>query len=176
MSEQEGKGGGPITARLSDREQVEKTADRLRDELLLTLEELERRRERAFDMRYQVQHVLEKNQDLLVKVGAAAGALLVVSVGVSWWRARHREELLWKHRARAVRRAWEHPDRVASHAEERPVPCELGRKLVLIFATTLASAMAKRAVKSLVPPTEDERASGGKKRLGLRINQTQAHA
>jgi hypothetical protein len=174
MSEQEGKGGDPIiTTRLSDREQVEKTADRLRDELLLTIEELERRRERALDVRYQVSHALEKNRDLLVKVGGAMLGLLVVSAGVSWWRARHREELLWKHRARALRRAWEHPDRVASHAEERPVPLELGRKLVLIFATTLASAMAKRAATSLVPPGEGK---GGGTRLGLRINQTPAHA
>jgi len=176
MSEQQGKGGDPIiTTRLSDREQVEKTADRLRDELLLTIEELERRRERALDVRYQVGHALEKNKDLLLKAGGVMLGLMVVSAGYSWWKARHREELLWKHRARAVRRAWEHPDRVASQAEERPVPFELGRKLVFIFATTLASAMAKRAVKSLVPPEEAE-TQGGKKRLGLRINQTPAHA
>lgn len=173
MSEQEGKGGGPlITTKLSDREQVEKTADRLRDELLLTIEELERRRERALDVRYQVGQALDKNRDLLIKAGGALAGLLVVSAGISWWRARHREELLWKHRARALRRAWEHPDRVASHAEERPVPFELGRKLVLIFATTLASAMAKRAVKSLVPPEEGQQ---GGKRPGL-FHQTPAHA
>ena len=54
MSEQDNKGGGHITAGMGDREQVEKTADRLRDELMLTLEELDRRRERAMDVKYQV--------------------------------------------------------------------------------------------------------------------------
>nr|QKW93716.1 hypothetical protein [Vitiosangium cumulatum] len=176
MSEQENKGGGHITASMSDREQVEKTADRLRDELLLTLEELERRRERAMDVRYQLRHALEKNRDLILKAGGVALALALVGVGYSWWRARHREELLWKHRAQALRRAWEHPDRVASHAEERPVAIELGRKLVLIFATTLASAMAKSAVHALVPPSPEKSEQSGRKRLGLGIIQSPARA
>ncbi|HYO66740.1 MAG TPA: hypothetical protein VEU33_11705 [Archangium sp.] len=176
MSEQDNKSGGHITAGMGDREQVEKTADRLRDELLLTLEELDRRRERAMDVKYQVRKAVEKNRDVLVQAGGVALALAVVGVGYSWWRARHREELLWKHRAQAVRRAWEHPDRVASRAEERPVGIELGRKLVFIFVSTLASAMARRAVQSLVPPSEQTPAPEGKKRLGLRFMQTPAHA
>ena len=176
MSEQDDKRGGHITAGMGDREQVEKTADRLRDELLLTLEELDRRRERALDVKYQVRQAVEKNRDVLIQAGGVALALVVVGMGVSWWRARHREELLWKHRAQAVRRAWEHPDRVASHAEERPVGIELGRKLVLIFVSTLASAMAKRAVQSLVPPSEQQPGPEGKKRLGLRFMQSPAHA
>ncbi len=176
MSEQDNKGGGHITAGMNDREQVEKTADRLRDELLLTLEELDRRRERAMDVKYQVRQAVEKNRDVLIQAGGAALALVVVGMGYSWWRARHREELLWKHRAQALRRAWEHPDRLASRAEERPVGIELGRKLVLIFVSTLASAMAKRAVQSLVPPSEQQQAPEGRKRLGLRFMQTPAHA
>lgn len=175
MSEQDNKGGGHLSAHRSDREQVEQAADRLRDELLLTIEELERRRERAMDVRYQLRHALEQNRDLLRQVGGVALGLLVVGVGYSWWRARHREELLWKHRARAVRRAWEHPDRVASHARASPLGVELGRKLVLIFVSTLASALAKNAVQSLVPPST-EKASEGKKRLGLRFMQSPAHA
>lgn len=176
MNEQPNKGGGHVSANMSDREQVEKTADRLRDELLLTLEELDRRRERAMDVRYQFRHALDKNRDLLLKAGATALALALVGVGFSWWRARHREELLWKHRAQALRRAWEHPDRVASHAEERPVAIELGRKLVLIFATTLASAMAKSAVKALVPPPPEKPEQHGRKRFGLALLQSPARA
>ncbi|HYO56135.1 MAG TPA: hypothetical protein VEU50_25460, partial [Archangium sp.] len=109
MSEQDNKGGGHITAGMDDREKVEQTADRLRDELLLTLEELDRRRERAMDVRYQVRHAIDKNRDVLLTAGGVALVLAVVGVGYSGWRARHREELLWKHRAQAVRRAWEHP-------------------------------------------------------------------
>ncbi|HEX5749405.1 MAG TPA: hypothetical protein VFZ09_24465 [Archangium sp.] len=176
MSEQDNKSGGHITAGMGDREQVEKTADRLRDELLLTLEELDRRRERALDVKFQVRKAVEKNRDVLIQAGGVALGLAVVGMGYSWWRARHREELLWKHRAEAVRRAWEHPDRVASRAEDRPVPIELGRKLVFIFVSTLASAMARRAVQSLLPPAEQTPAPEGRKRLGLRFLQTPAHA
>ncbi|WNG40782.1 hypothetical protein F0U60_49075 [Archangium minus] len=176
MSEQENKGGGRITAGMDDREQVEKTADRLRDELLLTLEELDRRRERAMDVRYQVRQALDKNRDLLIKAGGVALGAVLVGMVVSWWRHRHHEELLWKHRREALRRAWEHPDRVASHASEGPIGVELGRKLVLIFASTLASAMAKRAVQTLVPASEQGPEQQGRKRLGLRINQSPAHA
>ncbi|QRN98374.1 hypothetical protein JRI60_04740 [Archangium violaceum] len=175
MSEQE-KGGGHITAGMDEREKVEQTADRLRDELLLTLEELDRRRERAMDVRYQVRHALDKNRDVLMKAGGVALGMLVLSMGYSWWKSRHREELLWKHRREALRRAWDHPDRLASHAEERPIGIELGRKLVLIFASTLASALAKSAVKTLVPPSPEPQAPEGKKRLGLRINHSPAHA
>lgn len=172
MNEQDQKGGGHITASMSDREKVEKTADRLRDELLLTLEELDRRRERAMDVRYQLRHFVEQNRDLLLKVGGATVALLVVGAGYSMWRARHREELVWKHRAQALRRAWEHPDRVASHAEERPIGIELGRKLVLIFVTSLATALAKSATRTLVP------AAGQPKEHGLfsMLRTTQAPA
>ncbi|PTL83136.1 hypothetical protein [Vitiosangium sp. GDMCC 1.1324] len=176
MSEQENKGGGHITASMSDREQVEKTADRLRDELLLTLEELERRRERAMDVRYQFRHALGKNRDVILKAGGVALALALVGMGYSWWRERHREELLWKHRAQALRRAWVHPDRLASHAEERPVAIELGRKLVLIFVTTLASAMAKSAVQSLVPSSSETPEQPGRTRLGLLTTQSPARA
>lgn len=176
MSEQDNKGTGHITAGMDDREQVEETADRLRDELMLTLEELDRRRARAMDVRYQVRHALDKNRDLLRQAALVAVGLSLVGVGYSWWRGRHREEILWKHRREALRRAWEHPDRLASSAEERPIAIELGRKLVLIFATTLATALAKRSVRSLVPPSEEGAEPSGKKRLGLRINHSPAHA
>lgn len=175
MSEQDNKGGGHITAGMSDREQVEKTADRLRDELLLTLAELDRRRERAMDVKYQLRQLLEHNRALLFKAGSAVLGLTVVGLGYSWWRARHREELLWEHRRRALRRAWEHPDRVASSAEERPLAIELGRKLVLIFGTALATALAKNAVQSLVPPTSAHPAPEERKRLGPLL-QPPAHA
>ncbi|KFE62317.1 hypothetical protein [Hyalangium minutum] len=141
-----------ITKGLSDREQVERTADRIRDELLLTLEELERRRERVLDVRYQA----TRHQDLLVGVAITAAVLTGIGVGVAIWRARHREQILARHRLKALERAWQHPDRVASSAEERPLPVELGRKLILIFATALATNIAKNSVQSLVPRNRTE--------------------
>lgn len=137
----------PAPKGLSDREQVERTADRIRDELLLTLEELDRRRDRMLDVRYQAM----RHRDLLVGAAITAAVLTGVGLGIAVWRARHRQQILARHRVKAVQRAWQHPDRVASSAEQRPFPVELGRKLVLIFATALATRIAKNSVQVLVP-------------------------
>ncbi|MDC0712761.1 hypothetical protein POL68_30145 [Stigmatella sp. ncwal1] len=131
----------------SAREQVEHTADRIRDELLLTLGELERRRERVMDVRYQA----SQHQGFLIGVGVAAVTLVGLGVGIGVWRARHRDQLLAKKRRLAVQRAWQNPDRLATRAEHSPLSVEMGRKLVLIFGTALATAVAKNAVQGLVP-------------------------
>ncbi|NTX11210.1 hypothetical protein HUA76_10460 [Myxococcus sp. CA056] len=136
-----------ITRGMDDREQVEQTADRIRDELLLTLEELDRRRGRALDVRYQV----KQHTGALVAAGAVAMVLVGAGVGLAIYRSRHRGEVLRKKRRKALQRAWAHPDQLASSADQRPVGAELGRKLILIFATTLATAVAKNSVKTLVP-------------------------
>ncbi|MCE9670966.1 hypothetical protein LY474_24460 [Myxococcus stipitatus] len=136
-----------ITRGMDDRKQVEQTADRIRDELLLTLEELDRRRERMLDVRYQAR----QHRGALVAAGAVAMVLVGAGVGLALYRSRRREQLLRKKRRKALQRAWEHPDRLASTAEQRPMGVELGRKLVLIFATSLATAVAKNSVQTLVP-------------------------
>ena len=136
-----------ITRGMGDRKQVEETADRIRDELLLTLAELDRRRERALDVRY---HAMQHRTELM----AAGGVVLTVlglGVGYAVYRLRNRDEILRRKRRKALTRAWEHPDRVASSAEQRPLGAELGRKLVLIFASALATAVARNAVVTLVP-------------------------
>src|SRR5688572_13386326 len=141
-----------VTKGLSDREQVERAADRIRDELLLTLEELDRRRDRMLDVRYQA----SRHRDLLVGVAITAAVLTGVGLGVAVWRARHRQQILARHRVKAVRRAWQHPDRVASSSEQRPLPVELGRKLIFIFASTLATRIARNSVQTLVPQRRAE--------------------
>lgn len=141
-----------ITQGLSAREQVERTADRIRDELLLTLEELDRRRDRVLDVRYQAL----RHRNFLVGAAITAAVLTGVGVGVAVWRVRHRQQILARHRMRAVKRAWQHPDRVASTAEQRPLPVELGRKLVIIFASALATRIARNSVQTLVPERRAE--------------------
>ncbi|RKG61929.1 hypothetical protein D7X30_00870 [Corallococcus sp. AB011P] len=136
-----------ITRRMGDREQVEQTADRIRDELLLTLEELDRRRTRATDVRYHV----NQNKDLLMTVGAAALVAVGLGVGFAIYRARHHDERVRRQRRRALERAWAHPDRVATSIEDKPLGAELGRKVVMIFATSLATAVARNSIQTLVP-------------------------
>lgn len=136
-----------ITKRMGDREQVEQTADRIRDELLLTLEELDRRRARATDVRYHV----NQHRDLIVTVGAAALVAVGLGVGFAIYRARHHDERVRRQRRRALERAWAHPDRVATSIEDKPLGAELGRKVVMIFATSLATAVARNSIQTLVP-------------------------
>jgi hypothetical protein len=129
------------------RAQVEKTADRIRDELMLTLEELDRRRDRMMNVRYQA----SQHRDLIM--GAAIAALVVtgVGVGIAAWRASYRRHHLAQRRVKAVKRAWRHPDRLATRAEQRPFAVEMGKKLIMIFGTALASNIAKSSVQGLVP-------------------------
>ncbi|HEY0094668.1 MAG TPA: hypothetical protein VGB96_10100 [Archangium sp.] len=176
MSEQDNKSGGHITAGMGDREQVEKTADRLRDELLLTLEELDRRRERALDMKFQVRQLLERNRETLLAAGGVALALVVVGAGFSWWNERRQARIVWERRGRALRRAWEHPDQVASASKKQPIAIELGRKLVFIFGSALASALAKNAVATLVPSSDVPPTKQGNKRMGMHLMQQEARA
>jgi hypothetical protein len=136
-----------ITRGLGDREQVERTADRIRGELLLTLEELDRRKDRALDVRLQ----LSQHRGLILGTALAAAALVGVGMGFAVWRSRHRESILARRRMTALKRAWHHPGRVASAAEQRPLAVELGRKLILIFGTALATSIAKSSVQTLVP-------------------------
>ena len=177
MSDEEKKNDS-ISAHMSEREQVERTADRLRDELLLTIEELDRRRERALDLKYQARQLLERNRDLLLAVGGTTLGLALVGVGYSWWRSHRRRQVVWSRRGQALRRAWEHPDQVASSSEERPFALELGRRLFFIFGTALATALARNAVQTLVPPTPLPSQKGKDKppRLALHLAQNPAHA
>jgi hypothetical protein len=133
---------------MTDREQTEKAADRIREEFLLTLQELDRRREHAFDVKYQA----TQHRDGLVIAGSAVALLALAGVGVGLYRRRHREERLFKKRLEGLRRAWSHPERLATSREEKPLAVELGQKLVVIFGTALATSLAKRSVSSLVPP------------------------
>ncbi len=167
----DGNGGGPaaierhadhhITQGMGDRKQVEQTADRIRDELMLTLEELDRRRERALSLRYQA----GQHRDALIGVGAVAMVAVGLGVGYAIYRSRHRDEVLRRHRREAVRRAWEHPESVAYAAKQRPLGAELGRKLVLIFATALATRVAQNSVRSLVPVRGSPHPAGGGQKI-----------
>lgn len=124
-----------------DREKIEKTADRLRDDLVITLRELERRREVTLDVRAQI----SEHPDVLTRVALGLGLLTLVGMGVAVFRYRGRDERRSRDRWRAVRRVWDHPERVATRAAEPPVGTALLKKAAIAFLTTLAVQAAKRA-------------------------------
>jgi hypothetical protein len=130
------------------REQAERAADRIRSELLVTLQELDRRRHRAFDLKYQA----EKHFTLVVVVAGCAAAAAGMAVAISLTRARtHRESLLGA-RLRELMRAWEAPHPAARSAAPG-VSAAAARKLVTVLAVTLATQFARRSAQRLLPST-----------------------
>ncbi len=123
-------------------EQTEKTADRIRDELLATLKELDRRRRLAIDWRYQAR------QHSVVLVAAAISLVLVAGFAayVARVRKKTRRPRLMRERIRAAKRIWEQPKRLTDGAE-RSLPAELGRKAAVAAVTAAVSRAAKQATR-----------------------------
>lgn len=129
------------------REKVEEAANRIRKELMVTLSELDRRRDQALDPRYQLQ------QHMNLVLGAAGAVAVGTGAVIGWglYRRNTAAERLRRERKLAFRRAWQHPERVATRAKERPAPQELLRKLSMIFALAFGTQLAKRAALKLIP-------------------------
>ena len=128
------------------RQQAERSADRIRAELFATLRELNRRRHRALDLKYQ----LGKHYVLLAAI--AGGALLVagVAVTVGLVRARLRRESRFAERVRGLMRAWKNPENIARRASAPILSADTFRKVAAIAALTLANELAQRGVKRLL--------------------------
>ncbi len=133
------------------REQMEKAADRIRDELMVTLKELDRRRHAATDIRTQ----LRGRAPILIGVGVG---LVGISAGTAFLVARRRRRVAKQVRPRwnALVRAWEHPNRLATRAAERPFPVALGQKLAISFAVAFGTQIARRIARSMLPVTPQE--------------------
>lgn len=129
------------------REQTEKAADRIRGELMSTLQEIERRRHLATDLRYQA----EKHFTLLVGIGL--GTVVAVGAGVAFAvvRARRRRANLHKDRLAGLVRAWQNPRRIATAEPRGPMPEEIVRKVALTLAAVLASQLAKQGAERFFP-------------------------
>lgn len=126
-------------------DQTEKTADRIRGDFLATLHELEARRQRATDLRYQLTQHLGTVAVSLVALGVAV-ALGGLALRL---RARTRGPRMLRKRLRAFIRAWEHPGRLASRVEQRPLPLELARRSALAFTSALAAQLARGAATGI---------------------------
>ncbi len=139
--------------------QTEQAADRIRGELVSTLKELDRRRQRVFDARAQ----LKRHWPVLV--AGAAGLLTLtglVATGVALGRRRSRKGLS-RQRLQGFLRAWEHPERLA-HSQPRSskLSSDLTKKLVLTVAGVVAGQLAQKASKRLIPLAPRDISSAGK--------------
>jgi hypothetical protein len=128
------------------REQIERTADRIRDELLVTLRELDHRRHEATDLKLQVR----RHAPLLVGVAFVLSALAAGTAVLVAWRVRN-SPVKARKRIAGLRRAWRYPERIATRAEQRPFGVELARRLGMAAAVALGSQLVRRGAERLLP-------------------------
>jgi hypothetical protein len=130
--------------------QIQKTADRLRDEFLVTLRELDRRRQRAMDVR----GLMRENRRVLVAAGAGLAAVVVVIIGTSVALSRSRESRLGERRVQSLVRAWENPDRLATRGRAKELPRPLGLLLGLLKVAAVAAGtqLLRRSVQRALSP------------------------
>jgi hypothetical protein len=130
-----------------DEPQVAKAADRLRDEFLVTLRELDRRRQRAMDVR----GLVRENRRVLIAAGAGLAAVVVVIIGTSVALSRSRESRIGERRLQGLVRAWENPDRIAARARNLPRPLGVLLGLVKVAAIAVGGQLLRRAVRRALP-------------------------
>jgi hypothetical protein len=129
------------------REQIERTADRIRDELRVTLRELDHRRHEATDLKLQ----LRRHAPLLVTAAAVFIALAAGTAFLVAMRIRNRAAHATKRRIAGLRRAWDYPELIASQAERRPFGVELARRLGMAAAVAAGSQLVRRGAARLLP-------------------------
>jgi hypothetical protein len=131
------------------REQLEQDANLLRERIAQNLESLDQRSHEAFDVKAQAtRHPLP-----LVVVGAGSVLALLSSAAVAVYRKRRGRSPM-QERLAALKRVWEHPERLASNHPE-PIGGEILRRVTIGVVTFVAVHLAKRALIKLIPELED---------------------
>jgi hypothetical protein len=138
---------GHILPGMNEREQVEQTADRLRDQLLLTLRELERRREQVRAWGPQLRRLMVEHREALLVAGAGSLVLAGVGVALSRLRSRSRQRHIWERRRKALAFFWSKPEQVMQ--AEAPFLVQVGQRFILSFASAAVSVLARRLVESI---------------------------
>jgi hypothetical protein len=123
--------------------QVVKTADRIRDEFLVTLRELDRRAQRAMDVR----GLIRDNRRVVIAAGAGLAAVVVVIIGTSVALSRSRQSRLPERRIDGLRRAWENPERIARPPRGLPRPVAVLLTLLKVAAAVAGTEVVRRRVQ-----------------------------
>jgi hypothetical protein len=125
-------------------QQAERAADRVRGEFLRTIDELDRRRHQATDLKRQ----LRGNWKLLAALGGVLGAMIAGKALLSRRAREHQVKALQRERGRSLLRAWQHPDRIAPARHSPAV--ELGSQAISILGTAIATQLARRLAQRVV--------------------------
>jgi len=124
--------------------QVARTADRFRDEFLVTLRELDRRAHRAMDVRA----LLRDNRRVVLAAAVGLAAVVAATIGTSVALSRSRQAHLPQRRLQALRRAWERPDRIATRARPGGLLLTLLKAAAIAGGTQLVRRTIQRALST----------------------------
>jgi hypothetical protein len=134
------------------RELLERSANRTRARLIDTIEALDHRRHEVMDVRGQIEKQVTAHWKPLAIVGGAMVVGLGTVLGLSIYWAATRRERLRRERWSALRRLWQHPERLA-----RPDPPKgsmawsIARKVLTATLTYVALEATKRMVRTALP-------------------------
>jgi hypothetical protein len=133
---------------------IEKEIATLRQEIGDVVDELDRRRREAFDVRLQLQRHPVAVSLAAISVAALAGGAVAMLV----FNGRRKKRASYKaHQLRvALGRVMEHPERVA---RGEPPP---GEKILAAVGTAVATLLVKRALERAVPRPGDQHQKGAK--------------
>jgi hypothetical protein len=144
------------------RDDLARQANRVRSQLMRTVERLDRRRHQALDagqrVQRQVRQILLLGGSLLLGA-AAASAVAFLAFRASpdarrWQRGRRRRD-----RRGLAKTAWSHPERLL-RAQRGSFPRELARSVLLAVLTRLVTQPAwRRAARRLLGPSNQPQTS-----------------
>jgi hypothetical protein len=130
------------------RDELAREANQVRTKLLRTVEQLDRRRHDALELRVQVQRHMRQ---LVVAGGVillgACAAMVLVAHRISSAADRRR-----RNRWRLAKGVWQHPERALRAGRRTSLLGALLRPLLLALANALVMLPARRFVLRLLPP------------------------
>lgn len=136
------------------RELLERAANRTRERLVETLGALDEKRHELTDggVKGLAMREVEEHKKPLIIGGASIVLAVSTIVGVSVYRLATRKERLREERWKALRRYWNHPERIArKNPPKGSLAAELGRKILIGTLTFAALELAKRTMKNALP-------------------------
>lgn len=139
------------------REMLERAANRARERLVETLNALDEKRHELTDVKgLAKREVIEHKKPILITGGSIVLAIGTI-VGVSIYRFATRKERLREERWKALRRYWNHPERLARKDPPKgSLAAELGRKILIGTLTFAALELTKRTISNALPAHKRE--------------------
>lgn len=130
---------------------LERSANRTRERLMDTITALAQRRHEITDVKGQL-------REHAAPIAIAGGAIVIAlgtALGLSIYHFATRRERLRKERWTALRRIWNHPERLAQREHPKgSFASEVGRKVAFSVLTYVALELTKRTVRRALMPAE----------------------